>query len=94
MCLMVYKELEGLVNFIIDILRLHLLGDEIRDDGVNPEVELLDGLLSVLTATLGTLQAVQQHFDLKLFDVKLSKLPSCLSANHVHIHIFSAVLWS
>ena len=71
MCLMVYKELEGLVNFIVDILRLHLLGDEIRDDGVNPEVELLDGLLSVLTATLGTLQAVQQHFDLRLFDVKL-----------------------
>ena len=61
---MVYKELEGLVNFIVDILRLHLLSDEIRDDGVNPEVELLDGLLSVLTATFGTLQAVQQHFDL------------------------------
>ena len=64
-CLMVYKELEGLVNFIVDILRLHLLSDEIRDDGVNPEVELLDGLLSVLTATFGTLQTVQQHFDLK-----------------------------
>ena len=71
---MVYKELEGLVNFIVDILRLHLLSDEIRDDGVNPEVELLDGLLSVLTATFGTLQAVQQHFDLKKISIYLYTL--------------------
>ena len=42
--------------------------DEIRrgrgHDGVNSEVQLLNGLLSVLGAALGTLQTVQQDFNL------------------------------
>ena len=36
-CLVVDKQLEGLVNFIIDILCLHLLKHQFGDDGVNPE---------------------------------------------------------
>ena len=36
-CLMVDKQLEGLINFIIHILCLHLLENQLGDDGVNPE---------------------------------------------------------
>ena len=62
---MVDKKFKGLIDLVVDILRLHLLGDQVGDDGVDPEVQLLHGLLAVLTATLSALQALQQDFDLK-----------------------------
>jgi hypothetical protein len=30
------EELECLIEFVVDVLRLHLLGHQVRDDGVNP----------------------------------------------------------
>ena len=32
-----HEELEGLVQLVVDVLRLHLLCDQVRDDGVHPE---------------------------------------------------------
>ena len=61
---MIDEKFKGLINFIIDILCLHLLGDKVGDDGVNSEVQLLNCLLSVLGTSLRTLQAVQQDLDL------------------------------
>ena len=51
--LVVDEKFECLVNFIVDILCLHLLGDKVSDDGVNPEVQLLNSLLSVLGSVIG-----------------------------------------
>ena len=59
------KKFKGLIDLVVDILRLHLLGDKVGDDGVDPEVQLLHSLLPVLTAALSALQALQQDFDLK-----------------------------
>ena len=63
------KKFKGLIDFVVDILRLHLLGDQVGDDGVDPEVQLLDGLLSVLCAPLCTFQAVQQNFNLHKINI-------------------------
>ena len=62
---MVDKKLKSLVDLVVDILCLHFLGDEVGDDGVDPQVELLHGFLSVLAAALRALQALKQDFDLK-----------------------------
>jgi hypothetical protein len=53
--LMVNKKFKGLVYFVIDILGLQFLCHEVRDDGVHPEVQLLDGLLTILSTSLSTL---------------------------------------
>ena len=62
---MVDKKFKGLIDLVVDILRLHFLGDKVGDDGVDPEVQLLHSFLSVLAAALSALQALQQDFDLK-----------------------------
>ena len=66
---MIDEKFKGLINFIVDILCLHLLCDEVGDDGVDPEVQLLDGLFSVLCASLCTLQPVQQNFNLHKINI-------------------------
>ena len=66
------KKFKGLIDLVVDILRLHLLGDQVGDDGVDPEVQLLHGLLAVLAATLSALQTLKQDFDLKQSFVKSS----------------------
>merc|ERR1711976_40079 len=60
------KELECLIELIVDVLCLHLLGHEVRDDGVHPEVKLLHSLLSILGSSLSTLQSVHQDTNLFL----------------------------
>ena len=62
--LLVDEEVEGLVELVVDVLRLHLLGDEVEHDAVDAEVQLLHRLLAVLGARLGALQAVGQRADL------------------------------
>ena len=61
---MIDEEVEGLVELVVDVLRLHLLGDEVEHDAVDAEVQLLHRLLAVLGARLGALQAVGQRADL------------------------------
>ena len=69
------KKFKGLIDLVVDILRLHLLGDKVGDDGVDPEVQLLHSLLPVLTAALSALQALQQDFDLsKVFFIEVHRL--------------------
>ena len=64
--LMIDKELKGLVHFVVNILGLHLLEDELGDDGVDPKVELLDRLLPVFSTRLRSLEPLHQHLDLLL----------------------------
>ena len=59
--LLVDEEVEGLVELVVDVLRLHLLRDEIEHDVVDAEVQLLHRLLAVLGPRLGALQPVGQR---------------------------------
>ena len=70
---MVDKKFKGLIDLVVDILRLHFLGDKVGDDRVDPEVQLLHSLLSVLAAALSALQALQQDFDLSKVFIKVQK---------------------
>ena len=67
------KKFKGLIDLVVDILRLHFLGDKVGDDRVDPEVQLLHSLLSVLAAALSALQALQQDFDLSKVFIKVQK---------------------
>merc|ERR1711931_354320 len=64
--LTINKQLEGLVNFIIHILSFQFLCDKVCDDGVHPEVRLLNGLFAILGTSLSTLQPVKEDLDLLL----------------------------
>ena len=55
------EEVEGLVELVVDVLRLHLLRDEVEHDVVDAEVQLLHRLLAVLGPRLGALQPVGQR---------------------------------
>jgi len=46
--LIVDEELEGLVQLVVNVLRLAPFDDEVGDDGVDAEIQLLDGLFAVL----------------------------------------------
>ncbi len=54
---MVDEEVERLVQLVVDVLRLHLLLDEVVHDVVDAEVQLLHRLLAVLGAGLGRLES-------------------------------------
>ena len=45
--LIVDEELEGLVQLVVDVLRLASFDDEVGDDGVDAKVQLLDRLFAV-----------------------------------------------
>ena len=49
---LVDEELEGLVQLVVDVLGLASFCHQIVDDGVDAEVQLLDGLLAVLGPSL------------------------------------------
>ena len=42
------EELEGLVQLVVDVLGLHLFGDQVVHDAVDAEVQLLHSLLTIL----------------------------------------------
>ena len=83
---MVDKKFKGLIDLVVDILRLHLLGDKVGDDRVDPEVQLLHSLLSVLAAALSALQALQQDFDLSKVFIKVQKAKR---GKLIHAYIFT-----
>ena len=46
--LLIDKELEGLVQLVVDVLGLAPFGHQVVDDGVDSQVQLLHRLLAVL----------------------------------------------
>ncbi len=50
---MIDKQLKGLIELVIDVLGLATFDDKVIDYRVNPEVQLLDRLLTVLSPVKG-----------------------------------------
>ncbi len=47
------EQLKGLIELVIDVLGLATFDDKVIDDRVDPEVQLLDSLLAVLSPVKG-----------------------------------------
>ena len=62
---MINKKFECLIDFVFDILGLQFLCHKVSNDGVYPEIQLLDGFLTVFRSGFCTLQSVKENFNLK-----------------------------